>query len=239
MPKIRIFLVEDEFIHAENTKLSVEEAGFSIVGECDNADEALKAISNLNPDIVLMDISLPGKNNGITLAQKLKEKNGPHVIFTTSFSDSETIKEASETSPVSYLVKPVRTENLKAAVLLALNQNGRPDEELEIKGGDVFIKSGSRLQKILIQDILWIESAGDNYCKVVTAEHQLVPRYTLKAMVAILDSETFVQTHRAFVVNRHKIESIHEKEQVIKIGQHEIPIGRTYKEDLYASLKRL
>ena len=240
MPEINVFIVEDELIHAENTKLSVEEAGFGLCGETDNADDALNAILNAKPDVVLMDISLPGKNNGISVARLLREKNGPPVIFTTSFTDTETIKEAAEAMPISYLVKPVSTDNLRAAVTLALNQTrSTSSEELEVNDGAVFIKSGNRLQKILIDDILWIEAAGDNYCKVVTSNHQLVSRHTVKKMVEELRSNAFVQTHRAYVVNKHKIDSIHEKEQVIQIATDQIPVGRTFKEALYQQLKKL
>ncbi len=239
MSKVRVFLVEDELIHAENAKISIEEAGFEFCGEIDQADKALEAINEANPDIVLMDISLPGKNNGITLATKLKERNGPPVIFATSFSDSETIKEAAETSPSSYLVKPISTENLKAAVTLALSKYEIKTSKPETKEESIFIKSGNKLQKVFISDILWIEAAGDNYCKVVTADHQLVSRHTIKAMIRELNSDQFIQTHRAYVVNKHKIESIHEKEQVVIIAENELPIGRSYKDALYETFKKL
>lgn len=240
MAEVRVFIVEDEFIHAENTKLSIEEAGFSVAGECAHADTALTEIAKTNPDVVLMDISLPGKNNGITLAKALAEQKGPPVIFTTSFSDVETITEAAQAAPVSYLVKPVQTENLKAAVTLALSnlREVKTKGDTQTDDSSVFIKSGNKLQKVLLTDILWIEAAGDNYCKIVTATQQLVSRHTVKNMVKELNSTLFVQTHRAYVVNRDKIESIHEKEQVVNINGNEIPLGRTYKEGLYALLKR-
>ena len=242
MSDIRVFVVEDELLHAENTKLSVEEAGFQLAGECDNADLALAAILKAKPDVVLMDISLPGKLNGITLTKALKAERDIPVIFTTTFNDEATIKEAAETGPVSYLIKPIQTDNLKAAVTLALATKpiNEVQEEVTTSDGAVFIKSGNRLQKIQIKDVLWIESAGDNYCKLVTSEHQLVSRHTLKAMLSELNSDSFVQSHRAFAVNKHQIESIHEKEQVILVqGGKEIPVGRTFKEELYKQLRRL
>ncbi|MCE7993941.1 MAG: response regulator transcription factor [Roseivirga sp.] len=241
MSEIRVFLVEDELLHAENTKLSIEEAGFLLAGECDHADKAFDEILSAKPDVVLMDISLPGKHNGITLAKALKAEVNLPVIFTTTFKDDETIKEAAATSPVSYLIKPVSTDNLKAAVTLALATKPLENitDDVKLEDDAVFIRSGNNLQKIQIADIVWIEAAGDNYCKLVTPNHQLVSRHTLKAMLAKLDSDAFVQTHRAYAVNRHKIESIHEKEQVIVMGEKEIPIGRTFKERLYEQLRRL
>ena len=113
-----VFVVEDELLHAEHTKMSVEEAGFTVAGECDNADQALEAILKAKPDVVLMDISLPGKNNGISVAKALKEKSQIPVIFTSSLNDEETLREAAETAPISYLVKPVEVNNLKAAITI-------------------------------------------------------------------------------------------------------------------------
>lgn len=237
MPEPRIFIVEDEFLHLENTKLCVEEAGFELAGECDNADEAQWAIRSAKPDVVLMDISLPGKNNGITVAKKIQGEKGPPVIFTTSFTDNETMQEAAAVSPVSYLVKPLQTANLKAAVTLALAKKTETTE-LDISEEAVFIKSGNKLHKLLLSDVLWVEAAGDNYCKLVTERQQLVSRHTVKQLYLKLPQDQFVQTHRAYVVNVSKIESIHEKEQVVVLPGGEIPIGRSFKEDLYRRLKR-
>jgi len=240
MPDIRVFVVEDELLHAEHTKMSVEEAGFEVAGECANADEALNAILKTKPDVVLMDISLPGKHNGITVAKALKEKSNIPVIFTSSLKDEETLKEAAETAPISYLVKPVEADNLKAAITLAsIKPTAEAPEQATLEDEKLFIKSGNRLQKIKVSEILWVETAGDNYCKLVTAEHQLVSRHTVRQMSLLLPAETFIQTHRAYLVNLEKIESIHEKEQVVRVGAKDIPIGRSFKEALYARLKRL
>ena len=241
MADLRVFVVEDELLHAEHTKMSIEEAGYAVAGECENADEAMEAILAAAPDLVLMDISLPGKHNGITLARTLGEQSGIPVIFTTSLSDEATIKEAAETKPLSYLVKPITAGNLKAAVTMAAlkpEEEEEPEETL-LEEETLFIKSGNKLQKIQVVDILWVETAGDNYCKLVTAEHQLVSRHTVKQMSKLLPSDFFIQTHRAYLINLKMIESIHEKEQVVRIADRDIPIGRSFKEALYTRLKRL
>lgn len=239
MPDYRIFVVEDELLHAEHTKMTVEEAGYEVAGECANADEALAAILKAQPDVVLMDISLPGKQNGIMVAKALMSKSSIPVIFTSSLKDEETLQEAAETGPVSYLVKPVEAHNLKAAITLALSKQPDPGPEAIIEDEKLFIKSGNKLQKVRVGDILWVETAGDNYCKLVTAEHQLVSRHTVRQMSHLLPARLFVQTHRAYLVNLEKIDSIHEKEQVARVGDSDIPIGRSYKEALYKQLKRL
>lgn len=240
MPELRVFVVEDELLHAEHTKMSIEEAGFTVAGECANADQALEAILEVQPDVVLMDISLPGKQNGITVATALTSQSGIPVIFTTSLSDEETIREAAEANPVSYLVKPVLAANLKAAITLALLKRA-PDKDKDtiLEDETLLIKSGNTLQKIQVRDILWIETAGDNYCKVVTPGHQLVSRHSVRQMAQILPSGSFVQTHRSYIVNLKAVESIHEKEQVVRIQGTDLPIGRSFKEELYQKFRRL
>lgn len=239
MSETRVFIVEDEFLHLENTKLAVEACGYQIVGESGNADEAESAILKSSPDIILMDISLPGKLNGISLSRKIKGLGIP-IIFTTSFSDEETILEAAEVNPNGYLVKPIDAANLKATIVLAQkNSQRKPEDGLEIGEKSVLIKSGNKLQKIDLSDILWIESAGDHYSKIVTDKHQLVSRHTLKQMSAFLDKSMFIQVHRAYTVNVQKVDSIHEKEQVLRVGSHEVPIGRTFKQALYSQFSKL
>lgn len=242
MPDLRVFVVEDELLHAEHTKMCIEQAGFKVAGESAIADEALISILKVKPDVVLMDISLPGKHNGITVAKELKKQSSIPVIFTTSLHDQETMQEAVEAGPVSYLVKPIQAENLKAAIMLAcsgLSVSPSPLDSDILQDDSLFIKSGNRLQKIMVSEILWIESAGDNYCKIVTADHQLISRHSVRQMAIILPDREFIQTHRAYLVNSAKIDSIHEKEQVIDIQGTDIPIGRTFKEELYHQLKRL
>lgn len=239
MPEARVFIVEDEFLHLENTKLAIESCGYKVVGESGHADEAESAILKASPDIILMDISLPGKLNGISLSQKL-ERHGIPIIFTTSFSDEATILEAAQVNPRGYLVKPIDQANLKAVIVMALKSKEiSPDEGLEIGEKSVLIKSGNKLQKIELRDVLWIESAGDHYSKIVTEKHQLVSRHTLKKMCALLNQSLFIQVHRAYVVNLQKVDSIHEKEQILNIGHQEIPIGRTFKEALYEQFDKL
>ena len=239
MSETRVFIVEDEFLHLENTKLAVETCGYQVIGESGNADEAELAIIKASPDIILMDISLPGKLNGISLSQKL-ENLGIPIIFTTSFNDEETMLEAAEVNPKGYLVKPVDAANLKAAIVLAKrNVQGKSQNELEIGEKSVLIKSGNKLQKIDLMDILWIESAGDHYCKIVTENHQLVSRHTVRQMNSLLDKSLFIQVHRAYIVNIQKVDSIHEKEQVVQIGSSEVPIGRTFKEAFYSQFSKL
>lgn len=124
MEKTKIFIIEDEVIHLEAAKMAVWECGFQTVGSSDSPQESIRQIVQYKPDVVLVDINLNGKRQGIELAKRIDGEFHIPVIFTTCFDDSQTIEEAIQTDPVSYLVKPLYASNLKAAVMLALKKKG-------------------------------------------------------------------------------------------------------------------
>lgn len=117
----RVFILEDEMIHAEALKIALEEAGLDLAGECGDADQAFELIEASHPDVLLADIALPGFNNGITVAGRVRRELGIPHIFITSFTREEVIRQAVETQPAGYLRKPVDPVNLRAAVEIALH----------------------------------------------------------------------------------------------------------------------
>ena len=129
MEKTKIFIIEDELIHLEAAKIAVWECGFQTVGSSDSQQEAIRQIVQYKPDVVLVDINLNGKKLGIELAKQIISEFHIPVIFTTCFNDYQTIKKAIETDPVSYIVKPLDTSNLKAAVMLALKKKGEKSSD--------------------------------------------------------------------------------------------------------------
>jgi YesN/AraC family two-component response regulator len=120
--KTKIFIVEDEVIHLEAAKICIGECGYETVGNSDSPDDAIRQIINKKADVVLVDINLNGKRQGIELAGKIIKEFQIPVIFTTCYDDCKTIEEAIETEPISYIVKPIKASNLMAAVMLALKK---------------------------------------------------------------------------------------------------------------------
>lgn len=117
----KVFILEDEMIHAEALKITLEEAGLDLAGECGDADLAFELIEASHPDVLLADIALPGYHNGITVAGRVRRELGIPHIFITSFTREEMIRQAVETQPAGYLRKPVDPVNLRAAVEIALH----------------------------------------------------------------------------------------------------------------------
>jgi len=122
--KIRILIVEDEAIVAEDLELAVTNIGYEVVGRAVSADAAVDKAVNLKPDLVLMDIVLRGEKNGIDASREIKEKVDIPVIFLTAYSDVELIDKAKSTEPYAYLVKPFQERQLLASIETALHKSG-------------------------------------------------------------------------------------------------------------------
>jgi len=120
MDKPRIVIVEDDEITSLNLNMSLQKQGYSVVGVCDNAQEARHKISASNPDIVIVDISLEKSNDGIELAKIIKEKYNLPFIYLTSYSDDDIITQAKQTEPYGYILKPFEPNSLHATIQMAL-----------------------------------------------------------------------------------------------------------------------
>jgi DNA-binding LytR/AlgR family response regulator len=236
---MKVFIVEDEPIHAEAIKIAIEEAGLELVGECNNADLAFDLIKKAAPDVVLVDIALPGLLNGISLAAKIYDELAIPHIFTTSFTQDEVIKQAVATRPVGYLRKPVDPVTLKAAVQIAMSgQYQKKSETDSLPSKTVFAKIGDKLVRINIDDILMVKADGENYISIVLEKKEISCRTTLKEFCKQLPSN-FIQAHRAYVINIDHLESFNEREQTAHLKNHVAPIARNFKKDFLNSIRKV
>ncbi len=122
MPKTSILVVEDEGIVAMNTKLALISMGFEVLPIAISGTSAIKIAGELKPDLILMDIRLRGKMDGIETAIKLREKMDIPVIYVTAHTDEQTVKRANNTKPNGLLQKPVDDKTLKNAINKALGK---------------------------------------------------------------------------------------------------------------------
>lgn len=116
----KILIIEDEAIVAENIAAILENAGYVITGIAERADDALTALEKEKPNLIICDIFIKGSINGIELATTFSKTESIPFIYLTAFADEETIKKASQTHPMAYLVKPFTEKQLVAAVNLAM-----------------------------------------------------------------------------------------------------------------------
>ncbi|MEM6800873.1 MAG: LytTR family transcriptional regulator DNA-binding domain-containing protein [Bacteroidota bacterium] len=241
---VRVFALEDEFFHQENLKITLDDLGYDLVGLEDKAEGMLPLVKEKKPDIVLLDIHLSGEESGIDLGHKINQNLPTPIIYITSFSDSQTFKKASLTHPYAYLTKPVEKLALQSSIELAL-QSTQEEESPQDWESDIlfrnffFVKIGPKLVKIHPEEVYYIEVSGNRYCQIVTANRQAHIRATLTEIQKKLNPSPFVRVHKSYLINPMHLESIHQMNQTLQIGPHEIPLGKTYKDSFFDRLNRL
>lgn len=238
---MKVFIVEDELIHLEAIKIAIEEAGLTLVGECGNADLALALVKQAKPDVVLVDIALPGLLNGITLSAKIHEELGIPHIFTTSFTNDEVIAQAVATHPAGYLRKPVDPISLKAAVQIACRTDQKETATAEpdqVSSKTIFTKIGDKLIRINIDDILMVKADGENCISLVLEKKEISCRTTLKEFCKQLPIN-FIQVHRGYVINIDHLDSFNEREQTAHLNNHTAPVARNFRKDFLNSIRKI
>ncbi len=128
MSKIKILVVEDESIVAKDIQKSLEKLGYEVPATASSAPAAYERLEEIQPDLVFLDIKLKGEEDGIHIAEHIKEKYNIPVIFLTSYVDQETLDRAKVTEPYGYIVKPFNDSDLKTTVEMALFKYSRDRE---------------------------------------------------------------------------------------------------------------
>jgi signal transduction histidine kinase len=119
----RILIVEDEHVVAMDLERSLVNLGFDVIGTADRAAEAVQLAGEKNPDLVLMDIRLPGPMSGIDAAEMIRQRWRIPVVFATAYADEDTVSQATVTGPYGYITKPFRAKELNATIAVALQQH--------------------------------------------------------------------------------------------------------------------
>jgi len=202
----RCFLVDDETlaIRELETMLKVFPE-IEILGSSDRASTAIDKINNLKPDLIFLDINMPGMN-GFELLENLEE--APEVIFVTAY-DEFAIK-AFEVNALDYILKPVNPERLKDAVnkiqKKSLVEKSNESEKLGIDK-KIFIKDGEKCYFVPVKDIFLIESEG-NYVKVYFENKKPLLHKSLTYMENRLMEDVFFRANRQFIINLNFIKNI-------------------------------
>ena len=248
--KVRILLVEDEFITLETLTSVLTEMGYAISGDAMSAAAALDVLDNGDTDLAILDINIKGVEDGIWLAGKIRKSYDIPFIFLTAFGDPATVERAIETKPYGYLVKPFTKVDVYAAIEVALKNFARQrsdrttpsaaeDKEQQHEGpvvikDSIFVRDDHMYVKLKIEDILFIKS-DKNYLEIhVTGKRHLV-RGKLSDFVANLPEEKFMKVHRSHVVNVDAIDRF--GGGFLVINNTEVPLGEPYKKGLKERLR--
>lgn len=182
-----------------------------IVSVCHDGFEGLKAIQELNPDLIFLDIQMP-KITGIEMLELIS--NPPKVIFTTAY-DNYAIK-AFELNAIDYLLKPYDEARLKQAVEKAMEKSTANAQQQEAymqlatpeTASRIVVKDGNAIKVIPVEEVLHIEAASD-YVKIHTADKYYLKHGTMQHFEQVLPAQQFLRVHRSYIVNTshfHKVE---------------------------------
>jgi two-component system, LytTR family, response regulator len=204
---MKALVIDDERL-ARKELLTLLEAhpSIEVVGEAMNADEAEKLIEELNPDLLFLDIQMPGRT-GFQLLESLD--SAPMVVFTTAY-DQHALK-AFEVNALDYLLKPIVAERLSEAVHKVVEKErakaGRSGEKKLGLEDQVFVKDGERCWFVSLANVRMFESDG-NYIKVYFDTNRPMIHKSLNALDEKLDERAFFRASRKHVVNLSWVEGI-------------------------------
>ncbi|GAB1444796.1 MAG: response regulator [Cyclobacteriaceae bacterium] len=246
MNRIKLVILEDEFIVAEDIKSHLTENGYEVIGVFDNAEEAEPYILNNLPDLLLADINLTGTMTGIDLVKEIKRSLTLPVVYITANSDAQTYQKAKVTSPNAFLIKPFTPANLLTSIDLALYNFSKEETPLQIEKPNevsidfealihqcLFIKNKGVHKKICPNEILFVEAAG-SYVNIQTSEERFTLTQNLSNFLKKNPIKNILRVHRSYLINVAKVDSF--DDSYLFIGEHKLPISESYKEEFMSRI---
>jgi two-component system LytT family response regulator len=211
MSKRAIIIDDERLARNELRKLLLEHPEIEIVAEASNAVEGIEKIDELHPELIFLDIQMPGKTGFDMLAEL---ERAPHVIFTTAY-DEYALK-AFEVNALDYLLKPIDPGRLADALHklehLEEKEMGHSEHQGVSRGAlndndQVFVKDGERCWFVKLSEIRLFESVG-NYAKVYFGNNKPLILKSLNALEERLDEKVFFRANRKHIVNLRMIEKV-------------------------------
>lgn len=243
---VKILVVEDEMIIGAKISMQLTSLGYEVTGILPRGEEAILHLEQNKPDIVLLDINLKGKIDGIETARQLQQKSGVPIIYITANSDEATFNRAKSTKPFAFISKPFKPLDLQRAIELAIshmaeNETGQmeepnSDEQPFILSDRIFVRHKEKMLKIMLADILFIE-AERNYSRIFTGNKEYLLSITLKTIEEKLPVNLFQRVHRSFVINIMHVDEVADHHAMI--AQKPIPLGAGMREQLMLRMQTL
>jgi len=214
---LKILIVEDQVLIANHIKNMLTDNDVKNIELAFSTNEATEKLNLHNPDIILLDINLHGKDTGIHWAKEFVKNS--QIIFITGQTEKETMLKAFDVNPTTYLTKPVKESDLIAAIELAKRKG---------KSNYIVVKNGFDEIKVNFDEILFLKS-DKNYVDIQLINRTITIRNTLDNFYKELDTDLFCRVHRSFVVNKSKVTQ--KKSSSIKVNDFELPISRNFSFD--------
>lgn len=239
MDNINVLIIEDTVAESDALVKVLTENNYNVVGIARTYQEALTLFYQNAIDIIVIDVFLDGKPDGITFAETINiVPNGVKpFVFLTSSKDRQIFERAKLTRPFSFLMKPFNELEILYALEMAVekfyeqtNVFRSEDQNTVISKDTLFIKKNKSLKKVKIEDIVYIE-VEDRYCNIITDVEKFVILISLTKIIHLLDPSKFCQTHRNYIVNISKIEEIIVNDNMVILkGNHKVTLSDKYKD---------
>ena len=245
---IKILVVEDEMIIGAKISMQLTSLGYEVTGILPRGEEAILHVQQNKPDIILLDINLKGKIDGIETARQIQLQNNIPIIYLTANSDEATFNRAKPTRPAAFISKPFKQLDLQRAIELAISrmaeqengsqlpENPGDTEQPFILSDRIFVRHKEKMVKIMLADILYME-ADRNYSRIVTTTKEYVLSISLKTIEERLPVKLFQRIHRSYIINIMHVDEVAESHAII--AQKPIPLGIGMKEQLMQRLQTL
>ena len=236
--KAKILIVEDETIVSLHLRNSLKKLGYSVSHSVTSGEQALEFIAKKVPDLILMDIMLDGKLDGISTVHLIRKHYKIPIIYLTANTDDQSFEMAKATKPFAFIEKPFKKKILKRTFELLIEQisnESESDTDAFILKDRVFVRENNNtMVKINLEDILYIE-ADRAYCQIATSEKTYLITSSLGNLEQKLSSPFLMRVHRSYLVNLQQIDRI--EENSITIGSKNITVSRSYWKDFLNRVK--
>ncbi len=261
MNTLKTIIVDDESLARRGLAIRLQHMPqIDVIAQCRDGIEAIKAIAELSPDLVLLDIQMPGLD-GFGVIEQLQADNMPLIIFVTAFD--EYALDAFRVHAVDYVLKPIDDDRLHEAIERAVSHHTQEDssrakeklvelvmsmtgasastiEQMAEEGeppkawpDKLSIKDGSEIQIIKMADIGWVDAAGDYMCVHALGKTHIM-RITMKQLEGMLNPAIFLRVHRSTIVNADSVVSaktLNNGEYMLTLeGGAQLKVSRSYRD---------
>lgn len=250
--KIKILVVEDEVLLAQDIALRLNKANYEVIGIAESANQAIALlIKTADVHIILIDIMIKGDKDGIELAQLINESFSIPFIFLTSHADLKVVERAKRVNPSAYLLKPFNDRQISIAIELALtnfSKQSRGHEELKeiqftekdnavLKIKDsLFLKKNHHFERVPIDEILFLE-ADNNYSTIYTNNDKFLYALPLKKLEQQLPSDKFLRVHRSYIVNISAVQGF--EGNILFLKTKKIPVSKSNHDSVFKLFKTI
>ena len=212
------------------------EPDVEVAGECGTGAEAVEQVRALEPDLILLDVQMPG-GDGFEVVEQLGASVLPLVVFVTAYD--EYALRAFDAAALDYLVKPVRRPRLRTAIARARERLGR--SEPSPRSDRFLIDRGHHMDVLAVDEIDWIEAA-DNHVIVHVGKEAHRFRRTMEQTLERLPADRFVRAHRSTIVNLSRVRQVHDwfgGYLLVLADGTKLPTGRQYRDAVMQRLHAL